>query len=297
MYLKLASFQFVDEGSEEDKVDINMFSGDFLHSDEPSNYQSFTLKDFQELARLQLEGYNQSRREMGRNFAGLNAANLCRQQMHIAQSLFFSGQFSSFVRFLLSADERYFVDTCHICLPLQRLNLLKTKFLLTKLLYNPKASGMLKKSVREDQLRSTFLGIGNVDEPAIDLVALLGYYMNQMKLNGDESLLDLKERLIQEYSYNGFTDAACFSYVMEDEAVGEAFLSNYILNNKESAIDTLLEHNGKEFLYFRESCMQQKPSVVAKGFSMLASTGQNKSLNDSRASIDSSTRPANQGKP
>jgi hypothetical protein len=56
--------------------------------------------------------------------------------MHIAQSLFFSGQFSSFIRFLLSADERYFVDVCHIAVPLQRLNLLRTKFLLTKLLYN-----------------------------------------------------------------------------------------------------------------------------------------------------------------
>ena len=44
---------------------------------------------------------------------------------------------------------------------------------------------------------------------------------------------------------------------MEDEAVAEAFLSYYILNNKETAIDTLLEHSGSEFIYFRESSMRQ----------------------------------------
>lgn len=115
------------------------------------------------------------------------------------------------------------------------------------------------------------MGAGGVDDPAIDLVALLGYYMNQMKLNGDESLHEKKDTIIQNQSYNGLTDAVCFSYIMEDEGIGEAFLSNYILNNKESAIDTLLEINEKEFLYFRESCKQVKPSVVEKGFSILLS--------------------------
>lgn len=86
---------------------------------------------------MQLDAYNRSKHEFGRsNFAGLNTANLTRQQMHIAQSLFFSGQFTTFIRFLLSADENYFVDACHIAVPLQRLNYLRTKFLLTKLLYN-----------------------------------------------------------------------------------------------------------------------------------------------------------------
>lgn len=140
------------------------------------------------------------------------------------------------------------------------------------------------------------MGVGRVDDPAIDLVALLGYYMSQMKLNGDESLLDKKDPIIQNQSYNGMTDAVCFSYVMEDEAIGEAFLANYVLKNKHSAIDTLLEINTKEFLYFRESCKQAKPSVVEKGFSMLVTPSKNKSLDESRRSIDSAPKAAASGK-
>lgn len=140
-YLKLASFEFVDEDEAQDKVAANIFADDLL----PSDYQRFTLTDFQELARMQLDSYNQSKHELGRNnFAGLNTAALRRQQMLIAQSLFFSGLFTAFVRFLLSAEERYFADACHIAVALQRLDLLKTKFLLTKLLLNSHANGIVR---------------------------------------------------------------------------------------------------------------------------------------------------------
>ena len=64
--------------------------------------------------------------------------------MHLAQNLFFSGQFTKAITFLLSIDEKYFIDTCHICMLLQKLDAIKTKFLLTKLLYNDKARKELK---------------------------------------------------------------------------------------------------------------------------------------------------------
>lgn len=99
-----------------------------------------------------------------------------------------------------------------------------------------------------------FLGAGKGHDSAIDLVALLGYYMCQMHSSGDEAALGRQEFPIRDDIHNGLTDAVCFSYVMEDEGVAEAFLSKYILNNQETAIHTFLEFSDKEYLYFKNSC-------------------------------------------
>lgn len=97
-----------------------------------------------------------------------------------------------------------------------------------------------------------------------------------MRRIGDESQYDEKA-IRHEKSLNGLTDAICFAFVMEDEAASEAFLAQYVLNNKDDnqmlemnpTFTALLELKGREYLFFRDSAVQPKPTALDKGLSIL----------------------------
>lgn len=274
VYLKLASFQYVDEIAEDEQMDGAMISSQIIPTDQPLEYQKFTLQDFRAVVRTNLESYAQKKQQAGGDYGHLRPSELLREQLDLAQQLFFSGQFSTFSKFLMNTDERFFIDVCHICIPLQKLNLLKTKYLLTSLLYTPRCKEALQASYSEERLRAFFLGLKSNEDSCVDLGAIQGYFINQMRRIGDESQLD-KRTIGQEACLNGLTDAACMAFVMEDEAVSEAFLAQYVLNNKDSAIATMLEFKGKEHIYFKDGAARRQAAAFSHGLSISATPAKN----------------------
>jgi len=71
-----------------------------------------------------------------------NVDNLC----HI-KSVFFSGDFTSFLIQLLGSSEQYLIDSVHISFILNSLGLLKTRFSLAKLLYNSETRNIVRDNV------------------------------------------------------------------------------------------------------------------------------------------------------
>lgn len=122
IYLKLASFSYINEKGE------NLSS--LLPVDLPVTHKEFRLRHLREkINQIYLNRDVERKDEDG----GLLAA--C-DKLELAQALFFSGQFELFFSYLMSSDQRYFIDLAFIGIQLQQLSVLATKFGFTRLLYS-----------------------------------------------------------------------------------------------------------------------------------------------------------------
>jgi hypothetical protein len=77
-------------------------------------------------------------------------------KLHEIKELFFSGQFTKFIKTLLACDQNYFLDSVHLAIALQQLDLLKTKFNLTSLLYTQESKGILLKIKKQNDIFQEF---------------------------------------------------------------------------------------------------------------------------------------------
>lgn len=91
------------------------------------------------------------------------------ERLRMAKKLFYCGNFTKCLQDLLATSDDFLVDTVHISVVLLTLGVVKTKFTLTKLLYDEETRLLVKNGVRDLQEEYT--------SKCLDVQALFSFYL------------------------------------------------------------------------------------------------------------------------
>jgi hypothetical protein len=153
------------------------------------------------------------------------------------KSVFYSGDFTQFAIQLLGSPDEYLVDSVYIIIILNSLGLIKTRFIMSKLLYAPETRNEVRKAFPDLVME--------YGTKCIDIQALFSFFLSSM------TQIDQESRNFGEVTrLNTLTDATALMMTMEDEQIRVAALALYIINNLKNLIDALLETNSKDLLDF-----------------------------------------------